>query len=174
MNVLLVHPSALRYAEAYLRLEPLGLECVAQALCQHGHMVRLTDLQVSTHRELRKDLRKFRPDAVGLSLNNLANVPEVIEVAKLVKRRLPDAFVFTGGQAGSLIADELMVHGDGAIDAIVTGEDEVATPQLLDAYPNAENVAGVLTLRGRGPRQNATADIDRVRPARDLTRRRRR
>jgi hopanoid C-3 methylase len=174
MNVLLVHPSALRYAESYLRLEPLGLECVAQALCQHGHIVRLTDLQVSTHRELRKDLRTFRPDAVGLSLNYLANVPEVIEVAKLVKRRLPDALVFTGGQATSMIADELMVHADGAIDAIVTAEDEVATPALLDAYPNAENVPGLLTLRGRGPRQTAAADIDRVRPARDLTRRRRR
>jgi hopanoid C-3 methylase len=174
MNVLLVHPSALRYAEPYLRLEPLGLECVAQALCQHGHIVRLTDLQVSTHRELRKDLRTFHPDAVGLSLNSLANVPEVIEIAKLVKRRLPDAFVFTEGHAGALIADELMVHADGAIDAILTGEGEVAAPAMLEAYPNAEHAAGVLTLRGPGPRQTVAADIDRVRPARDLSRRRHR
>ena len=30
MKVLLVHPSALLYSEVYLRLEPLGLECVGE------------------------------------------------------------------------------------------------------------------------------------------------
>src|SRR5579863_8468853 len=159
MNVLLVHPSALRYAESYLRLEPLGLECVAQALCQSGHSVHLLDLQVSTHWELRKELRGFRPDAVGLSLSYLANVPEAVELAKLVKRRLPDAYVFIGGQAISLNADEIRAHADGAIDAVVIGEGEVATPALLSAPSSIVRAAQI-------------ADISRVRPARDLTRRR--
>jgi magnesium-protoporphyrin IX monomethyl ester (oxidative) cyclase len=140
-------------------LEPLGLECVAQALCQSGHSVHLLDLQVSTHWELRKELRGFRPDAVGLSLNYLANVPEVVELAKLVKRRLPDAYVFIGGQAASLNADEIRAHADGAIDAIVIGEGEVATPALLSAPTRIVRAAQI-------------ADISHVRPARDLTRRR--
>ena len=46
MKILLVHPSALLYAEVYLRLEPLGLECVAAAVRAAGHEVRLLDLQV--------------------------------------------------------------------------------------------------------------------------------
>ena len=37
MKVLLVHPSALLYSEVYLRLEPLGLECVGGALNRAGH-----------------------------------------------------------------------------------------------------------------------------------------
>lgn len=159
MNVLLVHPSALRYAEPYLRLEPLGLECVAQALCQNGHVVHLLDLQVSTHWELRKELRGFRPDAVGLSLNYLANVPEVVELAKLVKRRLPDAYVFIGGQIASLMADDIRAHADGAIDAVVIGEGEMATPDLLAAPSKIVRAAEI-------------ADISRIRPARDLTHRR--
>jgi hopanoid C-3 methylase len=174
MNVLLVHPSALRYAQSYLRLEPLGLECVAQALCQHGHFVHLLDLQVSTHREFRKELRGFRPDAVGLSLNYLANVPEAIELAKLAKRRLPDAFVFTGGQAAALIADEVLTHADGAIDAVVAGDGEMLGPDLLDAFPKTDGMPGIVTLRGRGPRATQAANIDRARPARDLTTRRNR
>ena len=32
MRVLLVHPSPLLFSEIYLRLEPLGLECVAAAI----------------------------------------------------------------------------------------------------------------------------------------------
>src|SRR6478672_1002500 len=50
MKVLLVHPSALLYSEVYLRLEPLGLECVANALLRAGHDVRLLDLQIFNHR----------------------------------------------------------------------------------------------------------------------------
>jgi hopanoid C-3 methylase HpnR len=164
MNVLLVHPSALRYAEPYLRLEPLGLECVAQSLARESHIVHVLDLQVSTHWELRKELRGFRPEVVGLSLNHLANVPEVIELAKLVKRRLPDAFVFIEGQSASLIADDIQTHGDGAIDSVVIGEAEGAVPALLDDRSNPPPVV----------RAGQVPDISRVRPARDLTRRRNR
>jgi hypothetical protein len=49
MNVMLVHPSALLYSEVYLRLEPLGMECVAAAVERAGHQVRLVDLEVFSH-----------------------------------------------------------------------------------------------------------------------------
>ena len=52
MKVLLVHPSPLIFSEIYLRLEPLGIECVATAAEQAGHEVRLLDLQVFSHRDL--------------------------------------------------------------------------------------------------------------------------
>ena len=46
MKVLFVHPSPLMYSRIYLRLEPLGLELVAESARQAGHQVRLLDLQV--------------------------------------------------------------------------------------------------------------------------------
>jgi magnesium-protoporphyrin IX monomethyl ester (oxidative) cyclase len=49
MKVLLVHPNGLMYTEVYLRLEPLGLELVAEACRKAGHEVRLLDLQVFRH-----------------------------------------------------------------------------------------------------------------------------
>lgn len=75
MKVLLVHPSVLMYSELFLRLEPLGLECVAAALRDAGHQVRLVDLQTHTRSELAKEFRDFEPDAVGFGLNYLANCP---------------------------------------------------------------------------------------------------
>src|SRR5579862_7358493 len=107
MRVLLVHPSALMYAEVYLRLEPLGIECVAEAVRAAGHTVRIIDLQVFSQKEMLKEVARFRPDAVGFSLNYLANVPEVVDLAKAVKRMLPPTLVFTGGHSGSFIADEI-------------------------------------------------------------------
>jgi len=44
-RVLLVHPSALLYSEVYLRLEPLGMECVGESIRAAGHEVRLLDRQ---------------------------------------------------------------------------------------------------------------------------------
>ncbi|HVO24102.1 MAG TPA: hopanoid C-3 methylase HpnR, partial [Candidatus Margulisiibacteriota bacterium] len=45
-RVLLVHPSPLMFSEIFLRLEPLGVECVASAVHSAGYDVRLLDLQV--------------------------------------------------------------------------------------------------------------------------------
>src|SRR4051812_42892673 len=142
MKVLLVHPSALLYSEVYLRLEPLGLECVGGAIRRAGHDVRLLDLQIFDHREFEREVRAFRPEAIGFSLNYLANVPEAIDLARAAKEILPRAFVFFGGHSVSFIADEVLQHGDGAIDAIVMGEGEVTAPLLLEKIPNVDGLAG--------------------------------
>jgi hopanoid C-3 methylase len=174
MKVLLVHPSPLMYSEIFLRLEPIGVERVAAAVRAAGHEVRLLDLQIFDHAEYHREVTDFAPDAVGFSLNYLANVPEVVDLAKATKRRRPDCFVFAGGHSGSFIADELLEHGGGALDAFVRGEGEVITPRLLEAVgdPRLSTLPGVVTLDGAGPPPTMLDDLDRFRPARDLTRRR--
>src|SRR5439155_14520946 len=153
MKVLFVHPSCLMYSEIYLRLEPLGLERVAQAVRTAGHEVRLLDLQVFRHADYFQELRTFQPEAIGFSLNYLANVPEVIELAKATKARLPQSYIFVGGHSASFIPHELLQHAQGAIDCVVRGEGEISTPQLLAAIADGavETVPGVVTLEGTGP-----------------------
>lgn len=65
MRVLLVHPSPLLFSEIYLRLEPLGLECVAAAVDAAGHEARLLDLQVFAPRRYQEMLDAWRPAVVG-------------------------------------------------------------------------------------------------------------
>src|SRR4051812_24352366 len=175
MRVLLVHPSPLMYSEIYLRLEPLGMERVAQAVRMAGHDVRIIDLQTHAHPELFAELKEFKPEAVGFSLNYLANVPEVIDLAKAVKGRFPDCYVFIGGHSGSFIADELLEHGRGTIDCVLKGEGELSTQLLLKAIPKreVETVPGAVTLEGKGPAPVLLENLDMYQPARDLLRRRR-
>ena len=173
MKLMLVHPSALLYAEVYLRLEPLGMECVAAAAERAGHEVRLVDLQVFSHRELAQELRSFQPDAVGFSVNYLANVPEVIDLSKTVRELLPKTFTFCGGHSISFIASEVLAHADGAIDAIVMGEGEITVPAMLQRIPSVDGMPGVATASGNGPRSEMLTDLNTIRPARHLTRRRR-
>ncbi|HKC95426.1 MAG TPA: cobalamin-dependent protein, partial [Nitrospira sp.] len=61
LKCLAVHPGPLMYTKIYLRLEPLGLELVAEAMRQAGHEVRLLDLQVDTHKEYFKVLDEWKP-----------------------------------------------------------------------------------------------------------------
>src|SRR5437660_8947731 len=174
MKVLLVHPSPLMYSEIFLRLEPIGLERVASAVRAAGHEVRLLDLQIFGHADYYRELTDFAPHAVGFSLNYLANVPEVLDLAKETKRRRPGCFVFAGGHSGSFIAEELLEHAAGALDALVRGEGEAITPRLLAAAgdPRLATLPGVVTPDGAGPAPTMLHDIDRFPPARDLTRRR--
>src|ERR1043165_9626780 len=175
MRVLLVHPSPLMYSEIYLKLEPLGLERVATAVRAAGHDVRLLDLQIFDHRDLARELDDFAPDAVGFSVNYLANVPEVVGLAGEVKRRRPGALVFAGGHSVSFIAPEVLDHARDGLDCVVRGEGEIITPRLLEARgdPRLETPPGVVTRHGAGPRPTLLDDLDRFPPARDLTRRRR-
>ncbi|MBI2526946.1 MAG: hopanoid C-3 methylase HpnR [Candidatus Rokubacteria bacterium] len=172
MRVLLVHPSPLMYSELYLRLEPLGLERVAGAIRDAGHQVRLLDLQISPPRALSRELADFTPQAVGFSVNYVANVPEVIDLAREIKRQRPDCFVFVGGHSASFIAPEVLEHAGGAIDCVVRGEGEEIAPLLLEAVgdPRLEALPGVVTRQAAGPAPTLLDSLDRHLPARDLAR----
>jgi len=171
MKVLFVHPSGLMYTEVYLRLEPLGLELVAEACRKAGHEVRLLDLQVFRHRDYQRVLEAWRPDAVGFSLNYLANIPEVVDLARLARRMLPSSLVLVGGHSASFTAREILGHAAGAIDCVVKGEGEAIAPRILEAWAERQeigNLPGVVTASGEGPPPRMIGSLDDTSPARDL------
>ncbi len=178
MKVLAVSPSSLMYSKIFLRLEPLGIELIAAAARQAGHEVRLIDLQVEPAANFERLVQDWQPDAIALSCNYLANVPEVIELARTARSLRPGAFVFVGGHSASFIARELLDHGAGAIDCVQKGEGEASLDRLLAAAlerdPRAVlQVPGVLTSLGEGPPPGFVKSLDGLIAARDLLRHRR-
>ncbi|MGH8582767.1 MAG: hopanoid C-3 methylase HpnR [Gammaproteobacteria bacterium] len=178
MKVLAVHPSPLMYTKIYLRLEPLGLELVAESLRRAGHEVGLIDLQVEGENAFIHRLENWRPQAVVFSCNYLANVPEVIDLAKLTKTRSRNCLVVVGGHSASFVAQELLEHAEGAIDCVLRGEGEAAIAGLLAAYAedrgSLKAIPGAVTLDGQGPAPRFVMDLDSLHPARDLLRHRHR
>jgi hopanoid C-3 methylase HpnR len=172
MKTLCVHPSGLMYNEIFLRLEPLGVELVAAAVRRAGHEVRLIDLQAATRIDFLRVLDEFRPDAVLIGMNYLANVPEVIELSRLTKERLPQTLTCVGGHSASFTARELLEHAAGDLDCVIRGEGEEAAPEVLAAWKDdpkcLHQLAGVVTLDGEGPPPKPIHSLDDLRPARDL------
>jgi hopanoid C-3 methylase len=165
------------YSEVYLRLEPLGLELGAAACHKAGYYVRLLDLQASAQRDYFRLLDDWRPDAVGYSLNYLANIPEVVDLVKSTRKRLPESFLFVGGHSASFTAREILEHCGGALDCAVKGEGEGIAPRLLQqASEDREKIRalpGVVTSSGSGPAPEFVRSLDDINPARDLPPKRR-
>jgi len=177
MKLLFAHPGPLLYTNIFLRLEPLGLELVAASARRAGHSVRLIDLQVENHADYHRMIAEWRPDVVAFSRNYLANVPEIVDLAKATKLALPRSFVCVGGHSASFIAKAILDHGEGAIDCVLKGEGEPAIVKLLEAVAGDRHaiakVPGAVTAKGEGPPPGFVEHLDEIRPARDLVRHRR-
>ena len=178
MKVLTVHPGPLMYSKVFLRLEPLGLELIAAAARQAGHEVRLLDLQAEAPEAYHRLVADWRPDVIAFSCNYLANVPEIVELAKATKARLPDTYILVGGHSASFTAPEFLEHGEGAIDCVLKGEGEASFAELLTAIEHdraaVHQVPGAVTAEGVGPQPRFVESLDDLAPARDLLRHRRR
>jgi magnesium-protoporphyrin IX monomethyl ester (oxidative) cyclase len=177
MKILFVHPGPLLYTNVFLRLEPLGLELVAAAARRLEHAVRLIDLQVESHADYHRIVAEWRPDLVAFSCNYLANVPEIVDLAKATKPVLPGCFVCVGGHSVSFTANAMLEHGGGAIDCVLKGEGEAGIVKLLEAVAGDRGaiakVPGAVTMDGEGPPPAFVGSLDELRPARDLVRHRR-
>lgn len=166
------------YTKIFLRLEPLGIELIASAARRAGHDVRLIDLQVEPVGNYARMVREWQPEAIAISCNYLANVPEVVELAKTAATLQPGCFVFVSGHSASFIARELLDHGAGSIDCVLKGEAETSLATLLEAAAQRAregllDVPGVVTVEGQGPAPGFTKSLDDLVAARDLLRYRR-
>jgi hopanoid C-3 methylase HpnR len=139
--------------------------------------VRILDLQVFSHRDYFRLLADWKPEAIFFGVNYLANIPEVVDLAKATKERLPDCFVSVGGHSASFTSQEILEHAAGAIDCTVRGEGEEIAPLLLLAAAHdrksLHSLPGVMTLDGEGPPPKKLDDLDKLIPAHDLLQKRR-
>jgi len=148
MKVLLIQPRrpCARGFGLHTVVEPLGLEMVAAALCEH--QVEILDL--FPDERLATRVATFRPDACGISCSFTTDVYQTLETAAAVKTARPSCFVFVGGHHATLNPIDFC---RGAVDAVVLGEGETTTPALLQALHAGSDLRAVpgLMLTAPGP-----------------------
>ncbi|MFH0852549.1 MAG: radical SAM protein [bacterium] len=144
----------------FLPFEPLGLQYIQSALLAHGHEVKIYDCLVehprnvrflpeknlfhcgSEKRHIAKEVKKFKPDIIGISGMFYAQASSFYQTADLAKEADKDIFVFGGGAFPSSYKAEVMRECK-SFDAIVLGEGEETAVDLADNLDNLAAVKGI-------------------------------
>jgi len=153
---------------------PLGLACVAEAVQNAGHEIKLVDLmdQQDGQLVLADVISEFQPEIVGISVRNIDDqcmgktnflLDSIIAVVNHC-RRFTDAPIALGG-AGYSIFPESGLEYLGA-DMGIQGEGEVAFVTLLERLSQKEDISGIpglylsgQTIQGEVP-ERYTDDLD--------------
>jgi anaerobic magnesium-protoporphyrin IX monomethyl ester cyclase len=134
---------------------PLGAIAVAACLREAGHDVQVVDAPALDidRAEVIRQLRRFEPDAIGLSCTSIL-WPSADETATLLKLTF-GVPLFIGGPHPSLYPDHVMANA--SIDIACIGEGEETCVELvarLAAGEDMDGVAGTVWRAGSELRRN--------------------
>lgn len=115
----------------FTHVHPLGIMMIAAVARERHPDVAILDMKVEDWSVARcaDELERLKPDVVGLSAMTY-EAGCMHELAREVKRRMPDTLVVCGGPHPS-VADEDVMR-DPAVDFVVRGEGELVFLDLLD------------------------------------------
>lgn len=127
---------------------PLGLAYIGTFLQEHGHYVRLVDLNVyrDYSQKLRNILQENRFEFIGVSFRNLffnqiSQIHYLNSIIKMIKVLSPHSKIIVGGPAFSLLSHEIM-NSIREIDVGVIGRGEEAFLELTNKSP--KEVKGII------------------------------
>ena len=128
-------------------LLPYGLGLLNACLRQRGYDSWIVDPNASnlSEDEMRAELRRTRPDVVGITTFSTEYLDEPRLLSRLIKEELPDAVVILGGALPTVWLEAII--DDPNVDYHVTAEGEQRLPDLLDAL-NCGDVAALAGVDG--------------------------
>ena len=115
MRILLISANREPFPEPVF---PIGLAYVAGSLERSGVEVRILDMRHGSTSSLQKEITRFRPDRIGISLRNVDNaaypffrfyLPSYLTLIQSV-RAVSDVPVVLGGSAFSLFPEEINAY----------------------------------------------------------------
>ncbi len=159
MKIVLVFPPF--YLDSMYNLPPLGLINIAtmaknpnRDIIIHDFVLAIRNKKIKMSRTIYDDCAKIvlgeNPDLVGFSAQ-CTTYPGVIRIAEKIKKESPETKIVIGGHNASFVAQETLA-GFPFIDAVVKGEGEITFQELVTAYENGLDEAGVagVTYRSHG------------------------
>ena len=174
--LLITPPYHCGVVESAGRWANLGFLYIAGELIKAGHKVEIYDAMARDHtyEDIRRRIREVRPDIVG-STAYTATIRDAIRVLALAKSIDPQITTIIGGIHPTMMPEETLQQGNGAIDYIVRWEGEYTTPELLDAIEgnrHLSEVKGIAYQKGgmfiATPQREFIQDLDSLSPAWDL------
>ncbi len=156
-DVILIHPPRVlkpeygknaKFVRGSFIFIPMGVFAIADILEKEGFGVKIINYPLEQYLnrnwELTNFLKNIDFDVCGIDLHWIHNAHGAIEVAKIVKKKNPNAKVILGGYSASYYHNQILKYYK-AVDGIIRGEGEVPLlkyaqsvkkNQSLDSVPN--------------------------------------
>jgi radical SAM superfamily enzyme YgiQ (UPF0313 family) len=150
-------PIGVPYAQLVLAAQVEDIADVAVSGYSRDGVIPITD-------EVMKQVKKFKPDVVGITIDWAFLSYANIELAKRVKEWNPDVTVIAGGQHATWTADELVKTG--LFDAVFLGEAEISLREYVK-NGDFKKIPGVLYADGDDIINTGRApciDLDELKP----------
>ena len=123
--------------------QPVGTLSVAAVLQSAGHEVRFLNGAFLDHEQVLAEVRRFKPDMVGLYATTFGWNKAKKTAADLKNLYRRDCFIAVGGPYPIAVQDRCLVDADIDIDAVVTGEGEYTMLEIVDRLRKGESLKGV-------------------------------
>ena len=151
MRVLLISANALNTPYP---VYPLGLDYVAAALVPK-HEVKIADVNLIDLHAMDRLIRRFRPEAVGISLRNIDNTDATAprgfmeayrQLVKVVRQAI-DAPIILGGAGFSIFPEKILAALQADFGIVGEGERLADLLEALESDRAVESLPGVVTPR---------------------------
>lgn len=142
MKICLINPPAQMNRRLWY---PIGIGYVASSLINAGFDVEIIDVigENLSKNEFKERLSDSHADSFGIGGLIMA-FNNVVEIAEMIKEAYPEVFIFAGNTVGYTIPEILLKNS--AVEAIVMGEGEITTVNLMKAIEiegKIEKVKGI-------------------------------
>ena len=130
------------------------------ALIQDLAQTQLFDRRFDTDANLRKVLRAFEPDLVGISSHTAGEIINIQRLLAIVKQECPHALTIVGGQHSTLLPEDVF---DPAVDLICIGPGEETFREVTETLASKGRSADYTGIEGLAVRQGSTYVFTRPR-----------
>jgi len=142
-SVMLLQPNYTWLGKRTWKLIPYGLGLINACLKQAGYRSWIFDPNFDdlTEEDVRAELRRTRPDVVGITSSSTEYVQEPRLVSRIIREELPETTIVLGGVLPTLVLEQ--AAEDANVDYFVLGEGEVRMVQLLDALNSGGDLSAI-------------------------------
>lgn len=157
-----VYASGINEATIY---PPLGMAYIAATLEKDNLECKIIDAAVLklNQAELIAEIRKFKPDAIGIS-TNIVTAKAGVELGKVLRQKFSRMLLIYGGPYATAESD-LILRNTGA-DIVVFGEGEATMEEITKNLRNLKDIKGIVYRHGakiiRNPPRELIADLDSI------------
>jgi anaerobic magnesium-protoporphyrin IX monomethyl ester cyclase len=156
--------------------QPVGTLSVAAALQREGHEVRFFNGAFMTHQEILQNVEKIGPQFIGIYSTTFGWEKTKKTASDLKSMFGQDVFICAGGPYPIAVQERCLEDAGKCLDAVVTGEGEITTPEMirkLTAGGEFDGVLGIAYRKGeriiKNPPRPLITDLDSLPfPSREL------